>query len=141
MPNGPLVASADVEPLTNAVQSVADACARGDFGAFEAVTTRSHRDRLARGLAAVDGVLDARTLKAIGAEQERSDWWSRPRLAGAVRGGRTLVVVARDDGAGATMLSFVWSGRTMQFDGATHLPNVHTAAEARVAIDRAFAGR
>jgi len=139
--SGPIAPTADVQPLTAAVRSVAEACARGDLGAFEAATTRSHRDRLERNLAAVDGVLDGKTLRALGEEQARTDSWSLPRLAGEVRGTRALVVVARPDGAGASLLSFVWNGHTMLFDGTTHLPTVRDAAAARAALDRAFAAR
>ena len=64
-----------------------------------------------------------------------------PRLCGEVRGRRSFVVVARPAGDGAWMLSFYWNGRTMQFDGATHLAAVRTPDEARAAMHKAFAAR
>lgn len=139
--DGPVVSPTDLGTLAKATTAVADACERGDLGAFAEATTAAHRDRMARRLAAVDGVLDGRTLRAIGAEVLRQDWLAQPLLAGRVLGRHTVVAVARPDGEGAQVLSFLWDGRRMRFDGGVHVPQATTAVLAEVAVAAALAER
>lgn len=136
---GTVARADDVQRLAATNAAVADACARGDVGAFEAATTSAHRASLARGLAAVDAVLDTRTLRAIGESVGRCDWFALPLLAGEVRGTRAVVVIARPHGDGAQMLSYVWDGRHLRFDGGRHLPAVRTTDAARTAVATEFA--
>ncbi len=136
---GPVAHADDVQRLAATNAAVADACHRGDVGAFEAATTSAHRQKLARGLAAVDAVLDPRTLHGIGEAVGLCDWYALPMLAGEVRGNRAIVVIARPRGDGAQMLSYVWDGRRLRFDGGRHLPSARTTDAARGALAAEFA--
>lgn len=139
LPDGPVGSADAVRQLAETTSAVAEACARGDVPAFAAATTGEHRERVARRLAAVDGVLDGATLQTFGAEAGRIDWCAQPLLAGEVRGVRTAIAVARPDGDGAQLLSFVWDGRRMRFDGARHAPSARSPAAARAAVEAVVA--
>lgn len=134
---GDAIAPAALRELAAAAAAVDAACARGDGDAFAATTTASHRQRLTRHLAAVDGVLDGGTLQALGNEAGRVDWLAQPVLAGHVRGDRAAVAVARPEGDGCQLLVFVWDGRGMRFDGGRHLPTVRSRAEADAVVAEA----
>ncbi|MBL8750878.1 MAG: hypothetical protein JNK78_17085 [Planctomycetes bacterium] len=135
---GPVTSAAEVPEVVAAVRAAAAACTSGDAAAFAAATTRDHRERVTRQLAAVDATLDARSLRAIGAEGARVDWFAQPMWAGLVRGRRAVVALARPEGDGAQLMSFVWDGHRVLFDGARHAPNVRSSTAAQAAVQAAF---
>ncbi len=135
---GPVMSAADVPEAVAAARAAAVACTNGDVAAFAATTTRDHRERVARQLAAVDAALDTRSLRAMGVESARVDWFAQPMWAGLVLGRRAVLALARPEGDGAQLLSFVWDGRRVLFDGARHAPNVRSSVAAQAAVQAAF---
>lgn len=135
---GPVTSATDVPEVVAAARATAAACSNGDVAAFVAATTRDHRARIARQLAAVDAALDTRSLRAIGVESARVDWFAQPMWAGLVRGRRAVFAVARPEGDGAQLMSFVWDGRRVLFDGARHAPNVRSSVAAQAAVHASF---
>lgn len=135
LPQGIVRPATPLLELRRAAVAVDAACVRGDLRAFVEATTPQHRDDLQRRLAVLDRVLDADTLRALGADGSPAHWFARPMLAGEVRGDRAVIAVARAGGDGAQVLTFVWTGQRLRFDGSYHAVGVTApaAAAARVA--------
>lgn len=123
--------------LRAAAVAVDAACARGDGVEFAAATTEAHRRQLAQKLAAVDRVLDADTLRAMAA-QPFAACFRREPLAGIVDDQRVAVAMPHHDGAGASVLVFVWDGWRWLLDVSQQHRAVADAAAARELLVRAL---
>ncbi len=137
LPEGPLDLGRGASRLRAAAAAVDAACARGDLAAFGETTTPAHRQQLARRLQTVDLRLDAGTLRDLG--NRVGNWLDLPLLAGRVHGACTAVAVARPAGDGAQVLTFVWDGQRLRFDGSRHAAAVRSTSAAVAAVTEAVA--
>jgi hypothetical protein len=126
--------------LRRAAQAVDAACSDGDGAAFAAATTAAYRRQLEHKLRAVDGRLDASTLRAM-ARHTHAAWLALPLLAAHVDGARAAIAVTRPGGDGAQVLRFVWDGRRFRLDDSRQAAPVHDAVDARRAVAAAAAAR
>ena len=133
--DGPLDDGPRMGRLRAAAAAVDAACRAGDLEEWQARTTSTHRQRLARQLAIVDRRVDPRTLVELVADEAYADMLLAAPLAGEVRDGRAVVVVPRSRGDGAQLLSFVWDGRRMQLDESTHSRGVRDQRTAQAAVE------